>query len=223
MEQNIMLNSFICFELQIYNLREYSRYSWIYLPSIEAVTKKYFPPGTRTIDSLHRNTALLLSNTNNALGYARPNMPNVIEIGGIHCRAPLPLPSDLEEFISGSGEHGIIYISFGSSIRSKFPDYITQAIVRVLRRLPQRILWKWNEDISDLPSNVMMSKWFPQQDVLGISSFYTRVHKLFSFNNKLPEKTEHQITTTQTLQPSCRYKQARVPVEILERLLKIFS
>lgn len=143
------------------------RYNWAYLPSIESVTKKYFPPGTRSIENVHRNTSLLLSNSNSAMGFARPNMPNVVEIGGIHCRPARPLPSDLEEFISGSGEHGIIYISFGSSIRSKYPDYIKQSIVRVFERLPQRILWKWNEEISNLPANVRVSKWYSQQDILG--------------------------------------------------------
>lgn len=137
------------------------------MPMINRVTSQYLPPGTPPAEVAQRNTSVLFVNMNSAMGFARPFMPNMVEIGTIHCRPGNPLPQELEEFISGSGEHGIIYLSFGSSIRSKFPEYIKQAILRVFERLPQRILWKWNEQMTGLPANVRVSKWFPQQDVLG--------------------------------------------------------
>ncbi len=34
--------------------------------------------------------------------------------------------------------------------------------------LKQRVIWKWEADnMSDIPSNVMIRKWLPQQDILG--------------------------------------------------------
>ena len=48
--------------------------------------------------------------------------------------------------------------------------------VNVFSRLKQRILWKWPEEIPGLPSNVMLSAWIPQQDVLGeLLVFYFRI------------------------------------------------
>jgi glucuronosyltransferase len=41
-------------------------------------------------------------------------------------------------------------------------------LLEVFGRLKQRILWKWEvEEMPDKPSNVMLSKWLPQQDVLA--------------------------------------------------------
>jgi len=41
-------------------------------------------------------------------------------------------------------------------------------LIDVFGRMKQRILWKWEtEDMADKPDNVMLSKWLPQQDVLG--------------------------------------------------------
>ena len=41
-------------------------------------------------------------------------------------------------------------------------------LFNVFKAMPQRILWKSDvESFDDLPSNVKLSKWLPQQDVLG--------------------------------------------------------
>ena len=44
-------------------------------------------------------------------------------------------------------------------------------------KLKQKVLWKWEtEKMDDLPKNVKLSKWVPQQDVLGhpnIKAFIT--------------------------------------------------
>jgi glucuronosyltransferase len=40
--------------------------------------------------------------------------------------------------------------------------------MNVFRQLKQKVLWKWEtETMPDLPSNVKLSKWLPQQDILG--------------------------------------------------------
>ena len=42
------------------------------------------------------------------------------------------------------------------------------AFIEAFKKLKYHIIWKWNEDnIADLPSNVMLSKWTPQQDLLA--------------------------------------------------------
>ena len=40
--------------------------------------------------------------------------------------------------------------------------------LEVFSKLKQKVLWKWEtEKMDGLPKNVMLSKWLPQQDVLG--------------------------------------------------------
>lgn len=44
-------------------------------------------------------------------------------------------------------------------------------LMTVFRKLPQRVLWKYEDegDMPELPSNVKLGKWLPQQDILGIN------------------------------------------------------
>lgn len=77
---------------------------------------------------------------------------------------------NLEEFIRGSGDAGFIYFSMGSSVKAaNMPEYLRRLLMCVFRQLPQRVLWKWeaDEDMHDLPANVKLARWLPQQDLLG--------------------------------------------------------
>lgn len=48
------------------------------------------------------------------------------------------------------------------------PEKSLQVFLNVFRRLKQRVLWKWEDDqIPNLPSNVLVQKWMPQNDILA--------------------------------------------------------
>jgi len=65
---------------------------------------------------------------------------------------------------------GFVYFSFGSIIQGNMmPENYRKLFINVFSRLPVRVLWKWETEImEDLPSNVKLMKWIPQQDVLGL-------------------------------------------------------
>lgn len=71
------------------------------------------------------------------------------------------------KFIEDS-PNGVIYFTFGSVIKmSTLPDHIKKSFKEALAKLPQRILWKYEDDqVEDMPKNVMTKKWFPQRDIL---------------------------------------------------------
>lgn len=76
----------------------------------------------------------------------------------------------MEEFIAGAGDNGFIYVSMGSSVKAaNMPENLRQLLVNTFARLPYRVLWKYESSIiqNDLPANVKISRWLPQQDVLG--------------------------------------------------------
>ena len=51
----------------------------------------------------------------------------------MNCRPAEPLPADLEEFFNGSGDEGVVYVSFGSALQaSKMPESKRLAIVKAL-------------------------------------------------------------------------------------------
>ncbi|KAJ8933743.1 hypothetical protein NQ318_015592 [Aromia moschata] len=75
--------------------------------------------------------------------------------------------SNLEKWINSSSE-GVIYFSLGSMIKGKtFPNDKRQIFLNAFKRLPQRVLWKWeDETMEGKPDNVMVQKWMPQLDIL---------------------------------------------------------
>lgn len=49
---------------------------------------------------------------------------------------------------------------------STLPDYIQKAFKDALAQIPQRVLWKYEGEMKDVPENIMIKKWFPQRDIL---------------------------------------------------------
>ncbi|XP_049780384.1 UDP-glucosyltransferase 2-like [Schistocerca cancellata] len=158
--------------------RLYSSYVWLYfilvwfnvaLPKHDAILKNYFGAGVPSIYELERNFSLMFSTNHFTESYPRPNLPNFVELTGLHIQPDTnPLPKDIQEWLDGATE-GVIYFSLGTNVlSSKMPPEKRRAFLDAFSQLPQRVLWKWEtDDASDLPPNVKMSKWFPQQSVLA--------------------------------------------------------
>jgi glucuronosyltransferase len=115
--------------------------------------------------------SLLITNTHFSINYQFPTSPAVIQAGGLHCVPPKPLPRDLESFVEGSGDAGFIIVSFGSILRgADVSDNVRRLFLSTFAKLPQRVLWKWEDKpgVHDtIPSNVKLLPWMPQQDLLG--------------------------------------------------------
>jgi len=76
----------------------------------------------------------------------------------------------LEDFISGGNDAGFIYVSMGSSVKTQnMPDDLKQLLAHTFAKLPYRVLWKYESTTiqNDFTPNVRISRWFPQQDILG--------------------------------------------------------
>ncbi|MCL4126806.1 UNVERIFIED_CONTAM: hypothetical protein GTU68_039903 [Idotea baltica] len=129
--------------------------------------KKYHPE-FEDVESYYYKSSLTLINGNFALDSPVPLLPNQVEIGCINAEKPKPLPKDLEEFIKGSGDAGVIYFSLGSFIPgSEIPISAKKILLETFRQIPQRVIWKYEDDDLELPPNVITRKWLPQQDILG--------------------------------------------------------
>jgi len=67
-----------------------------------------------------------------------------------------------------SSKKGVIFFSLGSNIRASLMGKDKQRLfLNVFSKLEQNVIWKFEEEITDLPKNVMISKWLPQSDILG--------------------------------------------------------
>ncbi|XP_049803192.1 UDP-glucosyltransferase 2-like [Schistocerca nitens] len=151
------------------------------MPVQEALMRKHFGPDPPSVYEADRNVSLLITTNHFVMEYPRPHLPNIIEITGIHVateQKPLPKTmanrvwehkeTDIKQFLDGA-EHGVIYFSLGTNVRSNaMSDWKRQAFIEAFRELPQRVLWKWeNDSLPGRPENVMVSKWLPQQGVLA--------------------------------------------------------
>lgn len=68
-----------------------------------------------------------------------------------------------------TAKHGVIYFSMGSNLNSAgFPDSLKLDLLDMFASLPQTVIWKFEEEIPNLPINLHIVKWAPQQSVLGM-------------------------------------------------------
>lgn len=148
----------------------YFLYMYFYYGNGEDANKmarKFFGNDMPDINEMVFNTSLLFVNTHFSVDMPYPLVPNCIEIGGIHVKEPQPLPLEIQKFMD-EAEHGVIFFTLGSMVRtSTFPNQTIQAFKEAFAELPQRVLWKFENENEDMPSNVLIRKWFPQNDIFG--------------------------------------------------------
>ncbi|XP_063921443.1 UDP-glucosyltransferase 2-like isoform X1 [Zophobas morio] len=137
-----------------------------HLPSQREIFKKYVSAGVELDDVLY-NVSLMLTNSHVSVSDAVPLVPGIKEIGGYHIMPPQKLPDDLQNYLDNAHD-GFILFSMGSTLQSKdLKPWMIDAILRAFAKIKQKILWKFEEDLNQLPENVKVMKWVPQQDVLA--------------------------------------------------------
>lgn len=138
---------------------------------VQHMVRRHLGSDVPSVWELGRNVSFILQNGQASVTYPRPLLPNVAEIACIHCKPAVALPKDLEDFIAGAGESGFIYVSMGSSVKAaNMPDHLRKLLTQTFARLPYRVLWKYEASpalLTDLPANVKIGRWLPQQDILG--------------------------------------------------------
>lgn len=116
-----------------------------------------------------KNVSLVMVSSHFSQSSPMATFPALLEISGIQIeKNPNPLPLEIQSFLDGATE-GAIFFSFGSNVKSAdMSDEKRRVILKVFGALKQRVLWKWEDDnLPGKPSNVMIGKWLPQNDVLA--------------------------------------------------------
>ncbi|XP_074685934.1 UDP-glucuronosyltransferase 1A1-like isoform X5 [Strix aluco] len=119
-----------------------------------------------TVPDLLRQVSIWLIKLDFVLHYPRPLMPNMIMVSGVNC-AHKKLTQEFEAIVNASGEHGIVVFSLGSMV-SEIPMKKATEIADALGSVPQTVLWRYTgEAPPNLPKNVKLVKWLPQNDLLA--------------------------------------------------------
>ncbi|KAJ3642461.1 hypothetical protein Zmor_025249 [Zophobas morio] len=141
-------------------------YQWFMLPQHQALVDAYVP-GKPDLYQILNNESLVLLNSHVSTNEAVPVVPNAVEIGGFHIEEAKPLPKDLQKFLDDS-KNGVVLFSMGSIVRSAhFPKDKRKILIDVFSKLKMNVLWKFEQELPDLPPNVKIMEWIPISDVLA--------------------------------------------------------
>ncbi|CAH0731269.1 unnamed protein product, partial [Brenthis ino] len=119
-------------------------------------------------DEVRYNASLMLGNSDITTGDGIALPQNYKHIGGYHIKDVVePLPKDMQE-IMDKAEHGVIYFSMGSNLKSAhIPNSVKKELLQVFSELKQTVIWKFEETMPNVPKNVYMVPWAPQQSILA--------------------------------------------------------
>ncbi|XP_078606231.1 UDP-glucuronosyltransferase 2C1-like [Branchiostoma floridae x Branchiostoma japonicum] len=141
--------------------------SWLYANVYDDLVHTYVSE-KETIQSLTSHTDLWLYHTDTVLGFPRPSMPNMVQVGGLMADRPVgPLSVDIEDFMQSSGDDGIIVVSFGSMVHTMSTER-KEMFAAVFAQLRQKVVWRYvGEKPAGLGNNTKLMSWLPQKDLLA--------------------------------------------------------
>ncbi|KAM8705493.1 hypothetical protein ACLKA7_009880 [Drosophila subpalustris] len=140
----------------------------VYLPHQVYLYKHFFNQPAESLYNIRRNFSLVLINHHFSLGRARSNMPNVIEVAGMHMnQSKVELEPSLQRFLD-EAKHGVIYFSMGMEI---IPHWLPQQMLQALRQsfdqLPWHVVWKFEQKSTNKSKRIYMSPLLPQREILS--------------------------------------------------------
>ncbi|XP_060646083.1 UDP-glycosyltransferase UGT4-like [Drosophila nasuta] len=134
---------------------------------LELFTRYFQLPRSRLLER-RTSYSLMMINQHFSLGRVRSNVPNVIEVAGMHMAEPSePLEPELLEFMNGA-EHGVIYFSMGMEIMNRWlPKNMEQKMLQTFAQLKQRVVWKHEEHtMLNKSDNIYLSPMASQRQLL---------------------------------------------------------
>ncbi|XP_077939382.1 UDP-glucuronosyltransferase 2C1 isoform X1 [Gasterosteus aculeatus] len=172
-----------------YNLGMYTM-SCITEPYYKPVVKKHFGLDV-DYSTFFLDADIWLMRNDFVFEFPRPTMPNIIYISGFQCKPPKPLPADLEEFVQGSGDHGVVMMTLGTLV-GELPQDIAEEIAAAFAQLPQKVVWRYvGQRPANLGNNTLLVNWLPQKDLLGHPK--TRVFVTHGGTNGVQEAIYHGV------------------------------
>ncbi|XP_060527720.1 UDP-glucosyltransferase 2-like [Cylas formicarius] len=137
------------------------------LKSIENLAEKHLQEEFN-FEELQRSVSLLLVNYNPLLNRAQLLPPNIVPVAGLHLKRPEELPSVLA-MILNKAFLGVVFVSLGTDIQPEILCHAdTKTIANALGRLVQKtVIWKNRTINTDLPENIVVHAWMPQNELLA--------------------------------------------------------
>ena len=144
---------------------------YYYFPKIDKILAKHFP-NLPPIAQLRKNSTIVLFNHNPVVEQPEQFLPNVIGVGGLQIQPAKPLPTDLNDVLDNA-PNGVVLFALGTNIQFEYLG--NDRVVTILKTFGKlskyTFICKANVDTYklpvDLPPNVLIQNWLPQNDILG--------------------------------------------------------
>ncbi|XP_062922150.1 UDP-glucuronosyltransferase 2C1-like [Mobula hypostoma] len=163
---------------------------YLIYPIYEKVCHQFLGPDT-DINTILMKADVWLMRVDFVFEFPRPTMPNIVYVGGFQCKPAQPLAAEFEKFVQSSEKHGLIVMSLGTYI-GFLPMQITMEIAEAFAQIPQKVIWRYDGEIPpNIGNNTLMTKWFPQNDLLGQPN--TRVFISHGGTNGIYEAIYHGV------------------------------
>ncbi|XP_034855036.1 UDP-glucuronosyltransferase 3A1-like isoform X1 [Mirounga leonina] len=153
-------------------LFDFSMKQWRIQSTFDSTIKEHFPEGSRPVLShLLKKAELWFVNSDFALEFARPLLPNTVYVGGLMSRPVKPVSQEFENFIAKFGDSGFVLVSLGSLVGICQSQEVVREMNSAFAHLSQGVIWKcnplhWPKDVK-LAANVKIVDWLPQNDLLA--------------------------------------------------------
>ncbi|XP_033646647.1 UDP-glucuronosyltransferase 2C1-like [Asterias rubens] len=143
-------------------------YDYISLKNLDVIRDTWGNRSSLSNREIMAGASLYVVNQDFLFEYPRPLQPNIVLCGGVSTREAQPLSQELEAFMQGSGDEGVLVFSF-STLVNHMDDKMADMIAGALARLPFRVAWKYmvERQPATLGNNTLLSEWIPQNDLLG--------------------------------------------------------
>nr|XP_022906519.1 UDP-glucuronosyltransferase 1-9-like [Onthophagus taurus] len=167
---SVQYGSNMDFKTKIYNffLQTYEfTLKHYYLSKMLKKSQEVYGKNIRNFYEVELDFDILLTNNDPILDYPQPFPPNIIPVGGLQTKRSKMISKEIENILD-SAKDGVIYFSMGSIMKSQFmSNEIKEAFVDVFGKLKQTVLWKFEVEGLKVPKNVIIQKWFPQNEILA--------------------------------------------------------
>lgn len=144
----------------------------VFYPRNSKSYDKYFPNNTKGLyDVMREDVALVFVNSHFSVNFPRPNVPGIIEMGGINInrsRSSDDLPEEYKTFLDDAHDGAILFSMGGFFSASMLKPEVRQTFTNVFARLKQRVIWNYNlNDTAQLTKNILARAWVPQAEILA--------------------------------------------------------
>ncbi|KAK7574409.1 hypothetical protein V9T40_011600 [Parthenolecanium corni] len=158
------------------------------LPRSQKLLEKHFHferENMPHIKDIVKNISVTFVTNHYSWGYVKPNLPNIVNVAGLHFTPPKSLPSNMQKFMD-EAEFGVVFLSLGSTVEPSALDNLGNIFIQALKNIPQRVIMKWDPKLlQNIPDNVLVQEWIPQNEVLNTADLIKYLRRADRFTNLL--------------------------------------